>query len=195
MKNKSEVESSNIKINNLQDYVSVGYLTLLFLGIFRETVYYGILGINILNYSSLIDVLLSPIALLTEHVIPIVIVIFAVALLTYIMNRKNKSLKKKTIADWIYLSLPLFILVFFGVTVGNTVSKGFRTSKKIAVKRYEMDHQIMFTDNEIRDVKVIGQNSEYIFYITENNNQISISPIKSNIKRIEKIAKSKKLKK
>jgi|GEM_PF-4901731 len=43
MENKSNVELSNIKINNLQDYVSVGYLALLFLGIFRETVYYGIL--------------------------------------------------------------------------------------------------------------------------------------------------------
>ena len=191
MENKSKVELPSIKINGFQDYISMGYLALLLMGIFRETIYYRILGVNILSYSSLIDVLLSPIALLTEHIVIIVSLIVIVGFFTYFLNRKNKSDEKKTLIYWLFVSTPLFLMAFFGMIVGNTISKGIKAKNKIKAKEYKMNHQILFNDNEKIDVKIIGQNSDYVFYVTESNDQISISPIKENIKKIEKLKEDK----
>ena len=36
----------------IQDYLSIGYVFLLVLGVLHETIYYKFLGVNILEYSS-----------------------------------------------------------------------------------------------------------------------------------------------
>lgn len=64
--------------NNLrvQDLLSLGYVYLLILGLARDTIYYGFLDVNILSYSSIGDILISPLAYLTRH--PVQIVVFLV---------------------------------------------------------------------------------------------------------------------
>ena len=190
MENKSKVELPSIKVDGFQDYISMGYLALLFLGILRETIYYRILGINILNYSSLIDVLLSPVSLLTEHIILIIALIVITALFTYFLNRKE-SKEKKTFIYWLFASTPMFFSVLFGMIIGNSVFKSTRIKNEIKVAEHKANHQILFNDNEKIDVKIIGQNSDYVFYVTESDDQISISPVKGNIKKIEKLKEDK----
>ncbi len=47
-------------------YLPLGYLYLVILGIFRETITFYKLGVNYLSYASVMDVLLSPVAAITE---------------------------------------------------------------------------------------------------------------------------------
>jgi len=60
------MEENNLSSKNnniaIQDYLSIGYVFMLILGIFHETIYYKFLGVNILEYSSVLDVLISPIS-------------------------------------------------------------------------------------------------------------------------------------
>ena len=51
----------------LQDYLSFGYLYLLLLGIVSESIYYGLLGVSVLSYSDVLDVLLSPLTQLENE--------------------------------------------------------------------------------------------------------------------------------
>ncbi len=59
---QSEIKESTQR--SIQDYLSLGYLYLVVVGILFDAIFYGILGINIIHYSSILDVLLSPIAFL-----------------------------------------------------------------------------------------------------------------------------------
>jgi hypothetical protein len=63
-------------LENLQTYLPLGYLYLVILGIIKESIHFFQLGINILKYSTLMDVLLSPIADLMSH--PLIFVLFIV---------------------------------------------------------------------------------------------------------------------
>jgi site-specific recombinase XerD len=53
----------------IQGFLSVGYIYLIVMGILNETLYYNQIGIDILNYSSILDVLISPIARLTSNIL------------------------------------------------------------------------------------------------------------------------------
>ena len=60
----------------IQEYLSLGYLYLLILGVISDAIYYQFLHINILHYTTVLDVLLSPIARITSHLlIPLIIVL------------------------------------------------------------------------------------------------------------------------
>ncbi|RZK57783.1 MAG: hypothetical protein EOO91_09510 [Pedobacter sp.] len=52
---------------DLQKLIPFGYLFLVVMGILKESVIFYQLGINILKYSTLMDILISPIATLTTH--------------------------------------------------------------------------------------------------------------------------------
>jgi len=82
----------------IQDYFSLGYVYLLILGIFKDVIYYGFLGINILEYASVADVLLSPIMYLGKS--PILFFSFCVAvafLLVYpAVKKKEKAPSENT---------------------------------------------------------------------------------------------------
>ena len=51
----------------IQHLLPLGYLYLVIVGILKETAFFYQIGINILKYSSIMDVLMSPIATLTTH--------------------------------------------------------------------------------------------------------------------------------
>jgi hypothetical protein len=58
-----------------QEYLSIGYLYLLILGVVSESIFYRMLGINILHFASLSDILTAPLTLLVSHwMIPVTIV-------------------------------------------------------------------------------------------------------------------------
>ena len=51
----------------LQDYFYIGYLYLIILGIVSDSIFYGIFGVSYLNYTTILDALISPISLLTNN--------------------------------------------------------------------------------------------------------------------------------
>lgn len=79
----------------IQDYISIGYIYLLLLGIIRESIFYGFMGVNIMSYSHIMDILLGPVAYLTSH--PILSLIFLLFSYWVIIqprfHRKNREKK------------------------------------------------------------------------------------------------------
>jgi len=55
---QEELAKNEDKRWSIQDYLSLGYLYLLILGIFKDAVFYGYLGVNFINYASVQDILL-----------------------------------------------------------------------------------------------------------------------------------------
>jgi len=183
----------------IQDYLSIGYLYLLILGIVSDSIYYGILGINILSYSTVLDVLLSPIVRLTSNLkFPIIIILLPAAsylILKMIQKLKDRkaagsvssdsfSLNTKTYNAWILFSAWLVFSAYIGYGLGG----GFKIKGMLETGDLTTDHRIHFHDQEAQEVKVIGNNSDYLFYILKDSNVVSISPIQENIRRIEKLA-------
>lgn len=190
------MEKSELRI---QDYLSFGYLYLLILGIVRDSIYYGFMGINIIRYSDVMDVLLSPIAYLSQEYILFLIFLF----ITYWVAIQPSFHKKHRGKKWysrifnvekrdnIYAEaplipreMPLIALMVASLLLGTGVGKGIKTADKMKAAELEMLDEISFLDNETEKVHVIGQNSSFIFYVREGKKEVSVSPINGTIKRI-----------
>lgn len=191
---------------SMQDYMSMGYVFLLILGVLNQTIYYGLLGINIFEYTSVLDVLLSPIAVLSDSwIISITVVVLTVLMIGYFKlikiyyNRlakkeKYQRGKKKEQIDKIiksfnkkYAVVPFIVIVVISMYVGLGVGSGQKIKKRINNFDYTYSHQITFEDGESIPIKMIGKNSSYIFYVTKEDTNINIVPIEGNIKLIKKI--------
>lgn len=200
MKNESTQRS-------LQDYLSLGYLYLLVLGIFKDAIYYGFLGVNIINYSNVQDILLSPIIFLTSDLKRLAIILIVIpgfcALIGYSIKwyhnkNKDKDAYKATkhYKQWEKLFAEgkiygfLIVLIFymlFGGFIGFGIGRGQKISEKLGKGTLKNDHQITFFDDQKLKVNLIGHNSEYLFYVAEKDTVITIVPIQGNIKKIQNL--------
>jgi hypothetical protein len=204
---KEETPASGFKIKNLQEILYVCYLTLLLFGLIRETITYGILGINIISYSSVLDILLSPVVILTSSLVltcglvmgPILFYIGLEQIAKFKTRNKDKQWYQKCFGvakvdenkkeeD---LSLILVITMTYGMLFGAflsiSIGDGYELKEEIEAGTQEMTHTLTFEDKEVLPVKIIGQNSQYIFYVLDKDTEIAISPIEGNIKRIQKL--------
>jgi hypothetical protein len=205
---KSNLTKSLDKIQNL---LPLGYLYLIILGIVKESLYYYQLDINILRYSSIMDILISPIADLTTEPIILIAVLFLIALsilLQYVFSRNShkewvqkfvnqkksgKVLSKEEIKATISRVFVVFCMTalssfFFGLGIGN----GMKLVKKIKTDKLMYNHKISFESDKSEEVHLFDNNSSYYFYLTKGNQNIKIAPAGS-IKSIELI-NNKKLK-
>lgn len=195
----------------IQDYLSLGYVFLLILGVLHQTIYYKYLGVNILEYASILDVLLSPVSVLTSDsklligmsICLVLASLYARFLPKYYIwlskkkryqfgkrkERIEKSLKAFQAGSG-QLVLVMMMLFVIGGYVGFGFGKGSRTKAKIENGEIELSHQITFEDQETIHVKMLGKNSLYVFYITDNSKEVSIAPIDGNIKLIKKIGEN-----
>lgn len=202
-----EKKASNLGI---QDYLSLGYVFLLILGVLHQTIYFKFLDINILEYSSVLDVLISPISVITSDlklivgfVICIVFAIGYAKLLPKYYNwlskkQKYQSGKKKEKLDKVRNSLKsnskqfvLFMISLYiiGLFIGFGVGRGGKTKKRIEKGDIKITHQITFEDGQTQNIKMLGKNSLYVFFVTKNDKEITIAPIDGNIKLIKKLKK------
>ena len=186
----------------IQGFLSVGYIYLIVMGILNETLYYNQIRINILNYSSILDVLISPISKLTSSIpsliIFIIIIFFAFKLPNILAKNKDKNWFKKLMkldADLTesqvkssLLKTFLFIVSvgLFGFYVGSGIGTGFRMSEKIEKEEIDYNDQIKFINGDESNVEIVGTNSAYIFYLEKENKAVQITPISGIIKSIEK---------
>ncbi len=192
---------------SIQEYLSLGYIYLLILGILSDTIYYHFIGINILDYAGILDVLISPIALLTVHyLIPIALVLvggLAYMAVVHINPEVHRRFRTKRWysklynvdkldakyngapnTDQLISLLAGFVLAFY---LGMGLGRGLNQKNKIAENDIKVDHQILFQDNTEEKVKIVGKNSLYLFYLPEGKTDVIISPIEYNVKKIIKL--------
>lgn len=186
----------------VQKFISFGYPFLIVMGVLKESLFYGQIGINILHYSSITDILLSPIADLTSNLIIFAALIFLL-IMSYAMplyfskNINKKWLQKsprikyiatlskdeieKEFTNMFVGCLALTTLSFF---VGFGYGQGEKLSERIKTNKLKYEFKLTFNSGESEQIHLIGSNSLYHFYVTQGNNDIKIAPIGS-IKNIE----------
>lgn len=192
-----------MKFTNLEKILPFGYIILVVLGIIKESVYYYQVGINILKYSNLMDILISPISDLTSHPLILTALIVYITAMYFIFvyaskNKNNKwasklimlnnsDLKPTTQESQIRLTNKLLSILlvcimcfFLGIGIGN----GKKVSDNIESNNITYKHFITFSNDESKLIYLIGSNSSNIFYIEQGNTNVKISPL-SAIKTIE----------
>ncbi|RXM38225.1 hypothetical protein BOQ62_18465 [Chryseobacterium sp. CH21] len=196
----------------IQRSLPFGYLFLVVMGILKESVFYYQIGINILKYSTIMDILISPIATLTAH--PIIlfaligVVVFSFAFPSFLSKQANKkkrwalqmaslkeheNMSKEAIenhfTNMFVRFLAMMLLSFF---VGIGWGEGLGLTRKIRENKLKYDNKLNYGDENSEEVHLIGSNSMYYIYLAKGSKTIKISPVGS-IKSIE-LTNNKKLK-
>lgn len=190
----------------IQRSLPFGYLFLVVMGILKESIFYYQIDINILKYSTIMDILISPIATLTSHpvilIAVIAVVVFSFALPSYLSKQANKNkrwaVKMSALKDHENMSkedvenhftnmfirfLAMMLLSFF---VGVGYGEGMGLVKKIKENRLKYDYQLNYSDDSSEQIHLIGSNSMYYIYLAKGNKTVKISPI-GTVKSIELI--------
>lgn len=180
----------------IQGVLTLGYLYIVILGILGEALYYSQLGINILNYSGITDVLLSPISKLTSNFYLLGALIFILILVSSILNSANTPEKKvklkklfgirpggesKTL-DLLVIFLSVFLFSFY---VGLDIGLGAKRAESIKKKELHFNDKLVFSSRDSVSAKIVGVNSAYLFYVTQDSPSVKISPI-SNLHYFER---------
>lgn len=194
-------------LEKLQTLLPLGYLYLILLGLLNESLTYYPLGINILNYSSISDILIRPISEMFDYPI-LIIIICSVFLLLFIIqnilvNYKHKSWVQKILGRERFdynvdkkeiqkIILPFFLtmlgIMLLSFFVGLGLGGGLKISKRIKNNTFTCNYKITFTDGKAEEVFMFDNNSSYYFYVTKQNTNIRIAPV-GTIFTLEKIKK------
>jgi H+/Cl- antiporter ClcA len=193
--------------DKLEKLLPFGYLYLVLIGLFKESVFHYMLGINILKYSTIMDILISPIATMTSHPL----FLFGIIGFCFGMYGYAMLLKKYRHKAWIQKSLKLkadytkeevenvfrdhainfiafgLLSFFLGVGVGN----GSIIAKKIKSGDIRYNNKLNYNSGESEDVYLINTNSVYYFYIAKGSKTVKIAPLGA-IKSLE-LTENKKL--
>ena len=193
----------------IQNFLPLGYLFLVVLGILKESVIYYQLGIPILKYSSIFDILISPIATITSSVAVLLAVVVFFYLCSkipdFLMNNYTKKwvqhmfavdlkkfdMPKNELKNYLILNaiqfLGIFLLSFF---LGFGLADGYSTAEKIKKNNLTFDYKLNFSSGEAEVISLINSNTSYYFYVVQGNQNICIAPVGA-IKNLELINNSK----
>lgn len=197
-------------IEKIQNLLPLGYLLLVVLGIIKESVFFLQMGINILKYSSIMDVLISPIATLTSNLIllggTVLMFIFHFYLPKMLYKRRHKKwveemfelreteeeLSDKELKNHFLMgSVKILSFALLALFLGIGLGEGIGVSKKIKHNKLSYDYKLNYNTGESEEIAMIGSNSLYYFYLSKGNPSVKIAPV-SSIKSIE-ITKNKML--
>ena len=179
----------------IQDYLAVGYLYLLILGIASDSIFYGTVGVNIIRYSTILDVLLSPIVHLTSQLaFPVVIFgipLFGFLAMRVLARRAGGRIRVRLggsdhlvdpMAFWVGMSATVILSAYVGLGMGG----GQALKQSLADGSSRPNHRITFQDNAVLEVRLVGSNSTFAFYVVPGGQVVTISPIHENIRSIER---------
>lgn len=179
----------------IQDYITLGYLYLVVLGVINIVIYYSAFNINIFDYIAITDILLAPINMLFLDYINTLEIILAIMIFCYLMKfvfvginrlienistKLNKSLKKV-----VYKPLIVFIVLFSYIFLNMSMAE--YVSLQIKSKSHRPNTTITFVDNTQKNVRVIATTSLYVFYAEKGEDLITITPISGNVKSIKRV--------
>jgi hypothetical protein len=192
------------KLEQLKDWLPIGYLYLVILGVLKEGVFFYQLGIDVLKFSPISDIFMSPVADIFSD--PVILGAFVlVMLLVYVYLRILEKLAKKPSVRQVFsgkgnplltdeemkakmrgllnICLGIGVLCFF---VGTGLGGGNKTRRRIEENRMEYRHKVTFGTGETEEVYLIDSNSAYCFYVSKGQRTIKIAPMGA-VKSIELI--------
>lgn len=182
--------------------IQFGYPFLVGLGILGECVFYNKIGVKILRYSTIMDILISPIATLTDSpsrfiallVLIGIIVIFILTLYHYRNktwahklsgNKSFDSFTNEQVVDHLNnLFLIFLVLIMFSYFLGLSTGFGEVVSNRIKNKQAEYNTKLVFNNGETENVYLLHTNSMYNIYFSKGNKNVKIAPI-GTLKNIE----------
>ncbi|WP_435412657.1 hypothetical protein [Psychroserpens mesophilus] len=200
-------ETNSKKSIDVQEVLSLGYIYLLILGIIHNAIYFNLVDVNYLEHSSVLDVLISPISVITSSLkssmtflaIILISVIYVKVLIPLLVRlRRNKKkyqsgkhLKKinglEAFSKNSYALLFIIALFILGYFLGFGYGRGMKNKTQIAENTIENTHKIEFINGKALNAKVLGKNSLSVFYIEKGDKKVSISPIDGNVLKIQKL--------
>lgn len=186
-------------VHNIQTYVYLAYAYILIMGIASDSIFYKFMGINIISYSNVLDVILSPLVHLIDS-LALLVAIVAMPLVAFLYIKLlrflvSKSKKKSKLAshDLIVGNLKNQVFVMTGIMIfagliGSGFGQGSQMSDRMKRKDLKPNHEIIFRNGESKKVHLIGSNSGFVFYVDKDESVVSISPIQENIVVMKKIS-------
>ncbi len=181
----------------IQDYITLGYLYLVILGVVNIVIYYTGFNINIFDYIAITDILLAPINMLFlsyEYTAMIIIVIGIISyLLKFVFLGINKLTEKiadefsKPLKKIVYQPMIVFIILFSYKFLVLSIDMGHRVSSKVKNRTYKLNTTLTFVDNTKKDVYVIATTSMYLFYVEKGEDIVTIVPIVGNVRAVKEI--------
>lgn len=181
----------------IQDYITLGYLYLVLLGIINISIYYDSFNINIFDYISISDILLAPVNMLFLSYKNTAIIIIIIGVISYLSKfiffGINKLFEKittkfnKPATQIIYQPVIIFIIIFSYIFLVLSIEMADSVYSKIKNGTYNLNTTFTFTDNTKKDVYVIATTSLYLFYVEKGETVVTIMPISGNVKSIKGI--------
>ena len=188
--------------DDIQKLLPLGYLFLVVLGILKDSFFYYQLGINILKYSTIMDILMSPIAEFTSNPV-ILIAILTLFILHFYMTslllkygnvkfvRKALELESteglsisETRNYFTSVAIKSLAIVLSSFFLGYGLAGGYFTSNKIKNNKLKYNYTLNYNSGESEQINLINTNSLYYFYISKGSKKIKIAPL-STIKNLE----------
>jgi hypothetical protein len=181
----------------IQKLLPFGYLFLIVMGVLKESILYYQLGINIIRYSSITDILISPVEDLVSHplvfAVVILLVMGAYGLPAYLAKRRDRKWVRKvaglkngvqmndeeSAVHFTHMFIKTLVFMLLGFFSGIGVAEGNRQARKIKTGNLDLDYTISFGNGKTEPVHLIGSNSTYCFYVTAGSKHVKISPVGS----------------
>lgn len=183
-----------MKITNIEKLLPFGYLFLVLIGILKQSVFYNQFGINILDYSSLMDILISPISDLAAHpqifFVLLSFILFIYFTFLFLAKNYNKPIGQKFFKSnsklmsmtqeevqihfgnrFLLLSTLGLLSFFLGIGIGT----GKKVKEKIEQQTITYDYLLKIDQTE-KQIYLLGVNSLNYIYIEKGNNNVKISP-------------------
>lgn len=185
-------------LEKIQILLPLGYIYLIVLGLLNESIQYYQLGINIVKYSSITDILIRPISEIFSNpklIIGLILIIVFFSILQTILirnshknwsqkilgrNRFDQDTSKKEIQKVLFPYFAIFIafeLLF--VFVGFGIAGGAKLSKEIIQNNFNCNYKVNFNSGKSENVYIFDSNSSYYFYVTKESKNIKIAPVAS----------------
>lgn len=189
-------------IEKIQNALPLGYLYLIIVGILKESVFFYQLDINILKYSSIMDILISPIATLTDNPISFITIILIFVFCYHLPSILYKNDHKKWIQKifelkktkselsdveiknyYLFISIKTLAVGLLSVYLGYGGAEGYFASNRIKNNKLQYHYTLNYNTGESEDICLLEANSLYYFYVSKGNKSVKIAPI-SGIKNI-----------
>lgn len=189
--------NKSFKDLGIQDYITLGYLYLVLLGVVNIVIYYSSFNINIFDYITISDILLAPINMLFLNYKLTAIIIVVIGIVSYLLkfvfwgiNQLIGELAKKfnkPAKGIVYQPMIAFILLFSYIFLVFSTNMAKGMSAKVRDKSYKLNTTLTFADNTQKDVFVIATTSVYLFYVEKGEDVVSIMPLSGNVKSMKDI--------